>query len=67
MKCLARGDVIEMTLESVDDTIFSLPDILYTTLRASNEVYEVRVCMRWGGGVYLAAPLTNSNYTHFAF
>ena len=31
-----------MTLESVDDTIFSLSNILYTTLRASDEVYEVR-------------------------
>ena len=29
----ARGDGIEMTLESINDTIFSLPDILYTTLR----------------------------------
>ena len=31
-----------MTLESVDDTILSLSDILYTTFRASDEVYEVR-------------------------
>ena len=31
-----------MTLESVDDTTFSLSNILYTTLRASDEVYEVR-------------------------
>ena len=38
----ARRNVIKMTLESVDDTIFSLSDILYTTLRASDEVYEVR-------------------------
>ena len=34
----ARRNVIKMTLESVDDTIFSLSDILYTTLRASDEV-----------------------------
>ena len=40
----ARRNVIKMTLESVDDTIFSLSDILYTTLRASDEVYEVRAC-----------------------
>ena len=31
-----------MTLESVDDTTFSLFNILYTTLRASDEVYKVR-------------------------
>ena len=38
----ARRNVIKLTLESVDDTTFSLSNILYTTLRASDEVYEVR-------------------------
>ena len=43
---------------TVDDTIFSLSNILYTTLRASDEVYEVRAL---AGDVDLAGIVRFTN------
>ena len=44
LKCLATVVSLpqEMSLESINDMIFGLPNILYTTLTAGNEVCEVR-------------------------